>query len=257
MHRFRSRIVLLAVVSLFLVSGFATPAIAQDATPAGAEEITILAPDESYAGATLGEWEARQWQWAVSMPPDVNPNTDPTGERCGYGQSGPVFFLPVNFTPEPANITCVVPEGRAIFVGVGGAECSSVEPPPFFGRDEEELRACAAAATDAITDMQASVNGDDVPDLETYRSSSPLFTLNFPAENVFGVPEGVALSVSDGYNFIIAPPPPGEYEIVVSTTFEEDTEPFTGTYRVIVEAPQVIEPEATPEGGTPVATPIT
>jgi hypothetical protein len=71
------------------------------------------------------------------------------------------------------------------------------------------------------------------------------------------VSEGVALSVSDGYNFIIAPPPPGEYEIVVSTTFEDGTEPFTGTVRVIVEAPQVIEPEATPEGGTPVATPIT
>jgi len=43
------------------------------------------------------------------------------------------------------------------------------------------------------------------------------------------------------------------YELTVSAVFEVGTEPFAGTYRMIVKAPHVIEPEATPEGVTPVA----
>ena len=35
-------------------------------------------------------------------------------------------------------------------VPAGGVECSTAEPPPFFGRDEEELRACAETAAEQI-----------------------------------------------------------------------------------------------------------
>lgn len=239
------RRIMLLVVLTILLTGLSAPVTAQEATPAtAAGEITVVEPDESYAGASLGEWSARWWQWTFSFPMEMSPSFDSTGERCGYGQSGPVFFLPGNYG-APGTVTCVVPEGTAIFVPVFGVECSSVEPPPFFGRNEEELRACVASfADDAFTDLQARINGEEVPDLEDYRSSSPVFPLPFPANHVFfEVPKevsGVALAVADGYSFIIAPLPPGEYEIVTSS----------GAYRVIVEAPQVIEPEATP-GATP------
>ncbi len=256
MHRFRSWVVLLAImaVSLFAVA----PAIAQEATPGvEVDGVTVLGPDETYAGVSRGEWDARGWQWVVTMPPEVNPSFDPTGARCGYGQHGPVFFLlPVVFTPEPIDRTCVVAEGTALFIVLGGSECSTVEPPPFFGRDEAELRACAAAFTDTITVEEVSINGEAVSNIEAYRTSSPLFTMTFPEDNFFGVPAGVALSVADSYNIIIAPPPPGEYEIIVSGAFVgEGVSRYRDTYRVIVEAPQVIEPEATPAAGTPVATP--
>lgn len=247
------RRVFLTLAFLSLLAGLTAPVTAQEATPATeVGGVTILGPDESYAGASHGEWDARQWQWAVSFPQEISPGFDETSERCGYGQFGPVFFLPGSFTPEPKTVTCVVSEGTAILVGLGGAECSSVEPPPFFGRDEAELRACAVAATDAITEVTATINGEAVPDVMSYRSTSPLFSLTFPEGNFFGVPEGVALAVSNGYSFIIAPPPPGEYELVTTTAFEGEPEAFTGTIRVIVEAPQVIEPEASPE-----ATPVT
>jgi hypothetical protein len=255
MPRLRPRSFLIAVLSLVLLAGAGAPAIAQDATPT-AGEVTVLGPEESYAGVTRGEWSARWFQWTGSLPPAINPTFNPTGEHCGYGQSGPVFFLPGNFTGESGTITCVVPEGMAIFVLIGGGECSSVEPPPYFGRDEEELGACAAVDADALTDLQASINGEEVPDLETYRTTSPLFPLTFPEDNIYGVPAGVALAVFDAYTFIITPPPPGEYEIVVSAAFGEGADPFTIPYRVIVEAPQVIEPEATPVASPEAATPV-
>lgn len=250
MSTFPARVIVFVLLSLLLV-GTAAPATGQQTTPEGVEiaGVTVLAPDESYGGATRGEWDARSWQWAVSMPEEINPAFDPTeGERCGYGQFGPVFIVPGAYTPDPITRTCVVAEGTALFVTVGGSECSTVEPPPFFGRNEEELRACAAEFTDTITNLEVTINGEEVPDIESYRASSPLFTMTFPEDNFFGVPPGVALSVSDSYNFIIAPPPPGEYEIAASAAFDEEGElvEFGGAIRIIVQEPQVIEPAATP-----------
>ena len=74
----------------------------------------------------------------------IDPGADPTGERCGYGQAGPVFFL-VQSGEEAAERTCTIPAGTALLLPLLDASCSTVEPPPFFGRDEAELRACTEA----------------------------------------------------------------------------------------------------------------
>jgi hypothetical protein len=208
--------------------------------------VEIMPPDERWGGASRGEWDARSYQWAVSMPEAVNPLFDATGERCGYGQSGPVFFLPGNFaegSAEGVHRTCVVAEGTAIYLGVVGANCSTLEPSPFFGRTEDELRACASAWLDnEIVDFEARIDGHAVADLNAYRFSSPLFTLTYPANNIFGAEPGVAQAVSEGYGFIIAPPPPGEYEIAWSVLSVGASERFAITVNLVVEAPQVIEP---------------
>jgi hypothetical protein len=70
-----------------------------------------------------------------------------------------VYFLPGNFSADPVEISSVVLQGMAIFVGLGGAECSTVEPPAFFGSTEEEMAACATAATDTLVQVSASING--------------------------------------------------------------------------------------------------
>jgi hypothetical protein len=132
------------------------------------------------------------------------------------------------------------------------AEGSTVEPPPFFSSTEEELAACATEAADTLIEVGVRVIGQEVPDVMSYRTISPMFTLTFPEENLFGVAPGVANSVSDSYSIIIAPLPPGEYVITVTTGFENPPETFVGTVRVIVEVAQVIDPEA-----SPVATPET
>ena len=231
-------------------SMFGVATSAQDATPEPGH--TIYGPDEMIGGATLGEWVVRSWQWSLSLPEDIHPGFQPNGTGCGYGQSGPVFFIPGTFVPDPATrFTCIVPEGTAILVPVGGAGCTTVEPPPFFGRDEAELRACAEGHLAAIESVEASVNGVPVPNLDQYQVLSPPFTLNFPEGNFYGVEPGVALSVAVDYAFIIAPPPPGEYTIQASITFADEPEPFTATITVIVQEPQVIEPDA-----SPAATPI-
>jgi hypothetical protein len=141
--------------------------------------------------------------------------------------------------PVTSEVTCLVAEGTAIYVGAASLNCSTVEPPPFFGRTEDELRECATEGMDSITDYQASVNGQDVADLDMYRTASPLFTVVLPENNVLGVEPGVAQAVAEEYSFIIAPPQPGEYEVSWSAIYLGEV--FASTITVIVEAPGVIE----------------
>jgi hypothetical protein len=65
-----------------------------------------------------------------------------------------------------------------------------VEPPPFFGRNEAELRACASNAVDMaegafdMTAMRLTVDGETVADLSVYRAATPRFALWLPEDNL-------------------------------------------------------------------------
>jgi hypothetical protein len=120
--------------------------------------------------------------------------------------------------------------------------CTTVEPPPTFGRDEAELKACAAANMHIpIADVTVTINGQAVPNLPSYRTVTPAFPLTLGEDNPFGLPAGVALMVDDGYSILVAPPAPGDYELVIAGPG------LVWTYRLRVEAPQVIEPAGTPQ----------
>lgn len=244
-----TRPLVLLIVALILGSSAAVAALAQEATPT-AVGVTVLPPGELVDGATLGEWSARHWQWTASFPVKVNPGHDVTGARCRYGQSGPVFFIPRNFAP------CTVPAGMTLFVPIAGTECSTTEPPPYGGRTEAELRACAAADVDRYTGIVVRVDGQEIPDIQTYRVSSPLFTLALPQDNVLGVPAGVTHAVADGYQIMLAPLRVGEHEIRVHVELMDGTVLPDKIARITVVAPPVASPAATSGLGTPVATPV-
>lgn len=191
----------------------------------------------------------------MSVPADINPGLDTTGEYCGFGQSGPVFLLPGSFTPEPREITCTVPQGVAIFVPLGSAACTSVDPPPYFGANEEELTECANDSLTMVQEVGISINGEEIPDAISYRTESSMSPIVFPENNVWEVEPGVANTVSVSYRVIIAPPVPGEYTIVTTMVIDGLPEPFVGAFNLTVQEPQTIYPSEFPVA-TPEATPI-
>ena len=239
------------LVIVLAVMGLVTPAApAQDATPVPAG--VVLSPDATVDGLSLAEWEARWWQWVLSFPEESNPLFDETGERCSYGQSGSVFFLAG--ASGSAEWACIVPLGLTILVPLTVSECSTVEPPPYFGRDEAELRACAVEATnqamETVTILEMNVDGQTVGSLEPYRVSTPLFPLLLPPGNLLGSTAPVANAVANGYHVLLAPLPVGDHIITLSSLGPEG--PGTETYRLTVAAPQVVAPAA-----SPVAPPVT
>src|SRR6188472_55529 len=232
MFRGHRSIAIATVISASLLTGLAVAETTVATTSPEEASVDVLAPDESLAGVSRAEWTARAWQWWLSLPTDVNPSE--TNQGCGYGQGGPVYFLPIGAD----NIHCVVAEGTAIYVTAEYTWCSTIEPAPAFGRNEEELQACASLDNTGIT-SHVTINGHDIGDTGQYRLATAAFPITLPEGNLSLAQPGVALAVAETTNFIIAPPPPGDYEIVASLSSPDHNAVFT--YTISVEAPQVLE----------------
>ncbi len=211
---FRTRTILLILLCL---GGAALASLVSLRLPLPQYGGHVYAPEEVVAGATLGEWSARHWQWTFSQPIGSNPGQDVTGKTCADGQTGPVFFLPRNFAP------CLVPTDTLILLPIVGTECSTVEPPPYNGQSEEELKACASRDTDRYTNISVRIDGQAVPNVATFRRVSPYFEVTLPEHNVLGVPIGDAEAVSDGYYMLLAPMLPGEHQIMVHVELIDGT----------------------------------
>jgi hypothetical protein len=112
-----------------------------------------------------------------------------------------------------------------------------VEPPPFFGRNEAELRACASNAVDMaegafdMTAMRLTVDSETVADLSAYRAATPRFALWLPEDNLLESDQRVADSVADGYQVMLSPLSEGEHEVVISISGPET---ITIVYRLAV-----------------------
>jgi hypothetical protein len=76
----------------------------------------FLAERQSTAFAgSLSDITPQWWQLMYSIPPDVNPIADTTGEHCMMGQRGPTWFLGGVISGGTAIRNCSVPAGEALF----------------------------------------------------------------------------------------------------------------------------------------------
>lgn len=256
------RRVLLSLAFVLMIAAMTSlPAIAQEATPVAsptAEEL-VLPPDQPVAGLSLEQLTIQAWSWANTLPVDVSPLVDETGEWCGYGQPGPVFFLPGSILSESPTRTCLVPAGMPILLPLIGANCSTVEPPPFFGADEAGLSACLTDLFAGTTITQTvTVDGVEISNevIERYLHRTPMFSVALPENNIFDLPAGVAGIMVEGYDLLLAPLPPGEHTIVASTTIPEfDMHDAAITFHVVVAEPEILVPAASPEAVEADATP--
>ena len=231
-----------ACMLLVLLAAGRLSAVAQEATPAA---LSVLPPDASVAGQNLSQWHAQFWQWTFSLPSSVDPLTDDNGERCGFGQHGPVFFLTISSTDVER--TCTVPDGATLFVPVMLVECSSIEKDPFYGGNEADLTTCANAHIDVglsedLAKVSLTIDGQAVGDLTPYRTATPLIQVGRPFNPETGEAGGVALSVGAGFAVMVGPLSDGEHTVEIVTR-----DGVHITYHLTVSSG-----EATPTAGTPV-----
>jgi hypothetical protein len=166
---------------------------------------------------TYGEWSALWWQYVFSLPEDQNPLVGALGTACAYELYGNVAVVVVDpLSPEP--IECEVPMGTLLFLDILSAECSTLEPPPFYGGNEEELRICAEGFV--LHDLEAIIDGIAVQEIEQYIHTSPLFEFTVPANNILGVDDGMTgQSISNGAHLMLKPLTPGEHTIHLHGTY--------------------------------------
>ncbi|RDS80374.1 hypothetical protein [Dyella psychrodurans] len=86
-------------------------------------------------GRTINGWANLSMQWIYQEPYSQNPYFDPTGEYCGVGQSGPVWYVAPIFAPTPGSYTrsCTIPHDKSILFQVGWVADTWPCPDPTFG----------------------------------------------------------------------------------------------------------------------------
>ena len=172
----------------------------------------------------------------MSIPAETNPNLDATGEHCGQGQFGRVWYLTGSFGGGPHVRTCTAPTGTSLLFpilnaafGAGLADCSTPVTAPgacedyAFGglKGVPPLEAAVAAFLDNPTPLVVTVDGVPVQQLASYRARSSAFSYTVTNENVLSAVLGVDLpaggtytpAVSNGYWIMLNPLRPGMHTI--------------------------------------------
>ena len=212
MKRIRMWTVLAVAMALLLITTSVAGA-------GGNSNAGVLPPNSRVQGMTYGDWLARWWQYALTLPTPQNPLAGTTGANCAFQRSGNVALVLANSSLEEP-IQCEVPVGTMLFLEVLSAECSTLEPWPFYGGNEAELRACAM--TFVPEDLEASIDGVEVKNLSDYVVISPLYTFTVPEDNILGAVAGATgESVAYGAHLLLAPLTPGMHTIHVQGTYPE------------------------------------
>jgi len=223
----RSRALTTAVL-LSCAAIFMLPCLAQVSPGKGQQNPGILPPQSAPHGQTYGEWAAKWWQWAFSIPADRNPLTDTTGEFAGEGQSGSVWFVAGTFG-DSVERSYTVPAGKTLFMPVYnwifGASVWDCEPTmPGVPCDVPTLQANAAEQTETAAILDVFIDGVVVQNVWAYRAMSPgPFPIVYPENSVLGVDAGVYCpNVTDGYWLMIAPLPTGQH-VISAYVYAPDT----------------------------------
>src|ERR1041384_6465827 len=137
---------------------------------------------------SYGEWAALWQQWALGTPADVNPVADTTGANCAVYLPVPgVFFLAGAFGSATLQRTCTVPVGTAFLIPILNAGYFAQQSDPPEQRTEAFVRS-QVTCVEQSPSLLLSVDGVALANPKSYLEKSTVFSLNLPANNVFGVP---------------------------------------------------------------------
>jgi hypothetical protein len=189
-------------------------------------------------------------RWALAQPAEGGAIADATGESCGLGQSGPVWYLAGTFGGSVTR-ECTVPVGKKLFFPLINSWW--LLPPEYFA-NVDEIDAALPFMEDwyeenfdqATCSLTLRIDGQEVrPDFESLRDELHIRTMDpfeidlheehAQAEYFDG---GAMPAVGDGYYALIHPLPPGEHVIELggslcgSWAFE-----IMATYTLQVQAP--------------------
>ena len=173
-------------------------------------------------------------KWALGAPASGNPLLDEDGVLAQVGNNGPVFFVAGSILGAPTVRTFTVPAGRPIFFPVINNLLIETQPPECAGSV-----ACALARVspfiDDATALKATLDGLNLlaTGVSAFRqTSSALFSIALPDDNLFGAPKGSYDAVSDGYWVAVEGLSAGPHTLIFGATSEGLLVDVTANLRV-------------------------
>lgn len=201
------------------------------------KEQEYFTPDSKPYGLTYGQWTVKWWNWALSIPREINPVFDDSGEFATVSQKDPnVFFLAGTFDGATVQRRCTVPSGKAVLFPVMNYEVNPIEYANL--KTETEMIREVIRDQDDIINLEATIDGKRVP-FYRIRSDPPVFPLTISRDLIESkeVPKGaktIAEAASDGYWIFLKHLSKGEHRIFFAGSCSSGIRNVRATYNVTV-----------------------
>lgn len=153
-------------------------------------------------GLTIAEWTEKWWLWLLQIPNIHDTLRDNTGEKCQFGQNGPVWFIAGAYAQRDVARHCTIPQGRYILIPVINA---FTRPRPLEQNDCTSERKRVETNLLSADEPYLILNGKEAPEVRVRHRET--------TGECFDSGTGRALSASDGYWIMLRPLPEGEYKL--------------------------------------------
>ncbi len=249
----RRHLRLFVAIPLVLVAG-CDAAKSTAPTPGSADQLAASASKASVSDGSLAfgpaahpygqnmiRWSENWWNFIVSIPSAQNPELDMTGADCTVSQHGKVWYLALVGTGSVTR-TCTIPHDRALLVNLSGIlndyPCPDTTFHPAPGQSLQDfLTQGAQQPVDLVNGLTLTVDGREVPNLFSYRYTSPLF--NFTGNTTLQTTLDGCITgqrqpaVSDGYYVMLHPLDAGSH-VIVFTSSDTHNNHSSVTYNLTV-----------------------
>jgi hypothetical protein len=166
-------------------------------------------------GKTYGAWTVKWWQWALSLPSNINPLSDRTGQHWNTDQpSSDVWFLVgsiggIDKTFPSRSIE--IDTGRSILFPVLNCEANSLEYPDL--KTHEDLLKHVKDDVNTVVKKDVFINGMRLN--PTRVPSDPrIFKVTINEDNPFRITNpGSTDAAADGYWVFLKPLHRGNYNV--------------------------------------------
>lgn len=171
----------------------------------------------------LEEYANRWWQWAFSIPPQLSPVRDLTGENCHQGQQGDVWYLAGGYGTSTIRRSCTVPAGKSLFFPVINTVYYPARP---LSLSCEDAKTKAALNNDKLLSIHIEIDGISATNpAHTRLRSSDCFDLYGLVPKQYNAPKRYP-AASDGYWVMLKPLSPGTHQLKFSASYANEGDPY-------------------------------
>jgi hypothetical protein len=188
------------------------------------QEIKALEPNFKLNGRSMVDLSEAWWKWSMSIPGDENPVSDITGNHCGEGQKGNVWFLAGGFGSSKIKRSCVIPSAKYLFFPIINMA--------YWPREEKSDFTCidaianAALNNDTAIDLFVEVDGVSSNDLKKFRArTKKCFDIFERMPKAFNSYKAYP-SASDGYWLLFKPFKKGKHQIKFGGRYNKDSSAY-------------------------------
>jgi len=193
-------------------------------TYASSLEEYMVYPSDYVDGKPVSDYINIWWQWTYTMPKELSPVRDLTGEFCNVEQKGNVWFLAGGYGSSTIKRSCVIPEGKYIFFPVINMV--------YWPRYEDSLSCKNAKKSAALNNdelLSIEINLDSISawnPANTRISSSECFDLLGLIPRELDPPK-VYPAATDGYWVMLKPLPKGAHTLTFKAQYNSENRAYS------------------------------